>query len=118
MPMPEFNQPSGVSLDRPPALPPNLSGPQASVGGMMGQMSQAAPGSSVHTETIQKAISIEQGLQDLAATLPGFRPIAEQIINVLRQGIVRSLQQATSGGAGAGVGMPSGMMTGSQLPPS
>lgn len=108
-------KPTGVSLSQPPMLPPKLSGPQASLGGMIGQTNTpSAQGGATSEDTMKKAILIEQLLQSLAGDLPDFRPIAEQIVMVLRQGVVRSLQSIAGGGPppgapmGAGQGPPTG----------
>ena len=104
--------PAGISLDQPPAQPPSLNGPQASIGGMIGQMSPGGPPGGgpglqgAAGEIMAKAMQAEKLLNDLASILPGFRPIAEQIVSVLRQGVVRSLQPA--GGLPAGGGGPAG----------
>jgi hypothetical protein len=55
----------------------------------------------------QQAMAVEKMLSQLAQMLPGFVPMASQIVSQLRQGIVGALQQSQSQGQGQGAPSPS-----------
>ena len=93
--------PQGISLDQAPPSPPDLSGAQSQMSGTMGQGADAS-GSAVLQSAVQQAMQIEQGLQSLGSILPSFAPIAQQLVQVLRMGIARSLQEVSGGGLGTG----------------
>ena len=83
---------SDVDLDKAPPMPPNLSGPTNQMAGILGQ-GPDAQGQDALQQTVQVAMQIEQGIQQLSASLPGFAPRASQIVNVLRMGVAKGLQQ-------------------------
>lgn len=98
---------SNVDLDKAPPPPPSLSGPTNEMAGILGQGPEAQ-GMDAHTQTVATAMQIEQGIQQLSQTLPGFAPLAGQIVNVLRLGVAKGLQSiGTQGMSPApGAGMP------------
>ena len=98
---------AGVNLDNAPPPPPSLSGPTNQLSGILGQ-GPSAQGSDAMSGIVQTAMQIEQGIQQLAASVPGFDALAAQIVNVLRMGITKGLQSIGSQNMSPapGAGMP------------
>lgn len=98
---------SGVDLDKAPPPPPSLSGPTNQMDGILGQ-GQDAQGMPGLEDNIQTAMQVEMGIQKLAGQLPGFAPIAPQVINLLRLGVAQGLKsvQGSTAVPQPGAGMP------------
>lgn len=95
-----------VNLDKAPPPPPSMNGPTNQLDGILGQ-GAAAPGMDAQQQVVSTAMQIEQLIQQLSTSLPGFAPIAPQIVNALRMGVGQGLQaisgQNPSPSPGAGV---------------
>lgn len=89
----------GMMLDSPPPLPPSLAQTQAppqmgaspSMGALAGPANMGSGGVAAGA-AIQSAMAIEAQIISLTRMLPGFAPAADQIIQLLRSGVVQASQ--------------------------
>ena len=94
-----------AGLDAPPPLPPDVAATQRPG---LAQMTEGQPGQA-QEGVIERAMMIEQMVSSLAQMLPGFSSAADQIVQVLRQGVVAAMQETPSASP-QGMGMGMGMM--------
>ena len=104
--------PSGIPLDGPPPLPPDLAATQSPRQAGLGDLTGARPGTGGMTQgaVIERAMMIEQMISSLAQMLPGFAPAADQIVQLLRSGVVQAAQGQPSPSQPSMMGMGMGMM--------
>ena len=98
-----------VNLDQGPPLPQQLQ-PQASVAQLAGSQgqSQQSGSASLQSQVIQKAMFVEQSLNDIATMLPAAAGPISGIIDQLRKGLGTVLAQGAQpppspGATGAGM---------------
>ncbi len=90
-----------TNLDNPPAptTPPEAAPRVAQLAQAKEENNPASLGSIQQSGIIfQTGMAVEKGILALANLLPGFAPVAQQIIPQIRQGISAGLQQGTSQG--------------------
>lgn len=119
----------GPTLDAPPPLPPGMKTPDYST--LAGNYNQggAPPTGELAGMVLQQAMLLEKVSMSLAKMLPAFAPMAAQIVQLMRAGIVQALQMsqqgsgqvpmAMAGGApptGGGMGMGGNMMNPGPVP--
>lgn len=101
-----------VNLDQGPPLPQNLQ-PQPSVAQLAGQQGQAqqSGSASLQQQVIQKAMFIEQALNDIATMLPAASGMVGSFIDQLRKGIGTVLARGATPPSAQGMTGGSGLMS-------
>ena len=86
-----------INLDGPPPLPPEVAAAQtpqrAGLGALTGPL---GAGGQNQGAVIERAMMIEQMLSSLAQMLPEFAPAADQMVQLLRSGVVQAMQGSPS----------------------
>ena len=101
-----------VNLDQGPPLPQNLQ-PQPSVAQLAGQQGQAqqSGSASLQAQVVQKAMSAEQILNDIATMMPSLAGPIGGIIDQMRKGIGMALSQGAQPPPAQGMTGGSGLMS-------
>ena len=87
-----------VNLDQGPPLPPNLQPQQVSAQQLAGQQGQAqqSGSASLQSQVIQKAMFIEQSLNDISTMLPAASGMVSGWIDAFRKGLGSVLAQGAA----------------------
>lgn len=86
-----------VNLDQGPPLPPNLQpAPQASAQQLAGGQAQPSGSASLQQQVIQKAMFIEQALNDIATMMPSAAGFINSSIDQFRKGLGGLLARGAS----------------------
>ena len=111
-----------VNLDSGPPLPPNLQpAPQASASQLAGPQGQSATpngSASLQSQVIQKAMGIEQSLNDIATMLPAAAGMVNGWIDAFRKGLGTVLAQGAQPPAAQSFGTGGGMLMSQNAPGS
>lgn len=103
-----------VSLDNGPPLPPNLQPQQASAQQLAGQPGAPNGSASLQAVVIQKLMSVESMLNDIATMMPAAAGPVNGVIDMIRKGVGSVLAKGAEPPPAPGLGMGSMLMAGPQ----
>lgn len=87
-----------VNLDQGPPLPPNLApAPQATTAGLAGpQQAQQSGSASLQAQVVQKAMFVEQAMNDIGSLMPSAQAGLSGLIDQLRKVVGTSLAKGAA----------------------